>query len=162
MFRPRGFRALQSFYPLNLGSLWLASSPFALRFYLGPRVFSSGLHRPRRLRMTVCILSCASTPLRRLSPSLAVFLPAACVDRRPPSENTSRKLPCPSAFTRPRTLFFASPADEASQRLCPALRKSRPQGLATLSAVSAPRSLESLFQPSTLLGFPLQSLYPLK
>lgn len=44
--------------------------------------------------------------------------------------------------------------------LCLALRKSHPQGLATLSMASARDTLESLSQLSTLLGFPLQSFPP--
>jgi hypothetical protein len=38
--------------------------------------------------------------------------------------------------------------------------KSRTQGLATLTPVSAKQALESLFQLSTLLGLPLQSFAP--
>jgi hypothetical protein len=86
----------------------------------------------------------------------------ACVDRKPPSKGTSLKLPCPSAFPVSRAPFFASPFEEAFGRLCPASRKSRPQGLATLPADLAPRSLGDLFQPPTLVGFPLRSFSPLR
>jgi hypothetical protein len=58
----------------------------------------------------------------------------ACVDRKPSSKGTSLKLFCPSAFPEPRAPFVASPFEEAFGRLCPASRRFRPQGLATLSA----------------------------
>jgi hypothetical protein len=77
----------------------------------------------------------------------------------PPSQRTSLKLPAPSAssgFPSP----FSRPLRSVGEACLPS-PKSRPQGLATLSTVSAPKIREGLFQPPTLLGFPLQSLPPL-
>jgi hypothetical protein len=54
--------------------------------------------------------------------------------------------------------YFASLFRETSGKLCPAFQKSRPQGLATLSTVSAPFNLGSIFQPPTLLGLPFRAL----
>jgi hypothetical protein len=48
------------------------------------------------------------------------------------------------------------------ERVCPATRKCRPQGLATLSTDSAFPPLGSLFQLPTLLGFALQSFTPFR
>jgi hypothetical protein len=56
--------------------------------------------------------------------------------------------------------FFSLLSPRASEKRCPAPRKSRTQGLATLSTVSARQTLGSLFQLPTLLGFALQSLAP--
>jgi hypothetical protein len=72
--------------------------------------------------------------------------------------STSLELFCPSAFQDSKALLFASL--EASGRRCPAYRKCRTQGLATLSTVSALQTRGSLFQPPTLLGFALQSFLP--
>jgi hypothetical protein len=58
--------------------------------------------------------------------------------------------------------FFSLLSPTAFGQRCPALRKSRAQGLATLSTVSARQTLGSLFQLPTLLGFALQSLSPLQ
>jgi len=48
----------------------------------------------------------------------------------------------------------------ASEDRCRGLRKRRPQGLATLTTVSASHVLGSVSQPPTLLGFALQSFPP--
>jgi hypothetical protein len=87
--------------------------------------------------------------------------------RRPASTvGHPRKTPRISFFAlqhvrNPRPFFFTSPLEEAFEKRYPAPQKSHPQGLATLSAVLAPRSLGNLFQFPTLLGFPLQSFAPL-
>lgn len=67
--------------PLSLWTLgsWVCRSP---AFELPKTVF----------------LSCTSTPPRRIALMRAVFLLASYVDRRPLSENTSRKLSGPTAF----------------------------------------------------------------
>jgi hypothetical protein len=59
-------------------------------------------------------------------------------------------------FRTPAPLF-SLPFQEASKNCCPSSWRSRPQGLATLSAVLATKALGSIFQPPTLLGFALQS-----
>jgi hypothetical protein len=56
--------------------------------------------------------------------------------------------------------FFAPSLEEASGKLCPCSQMSRPQGLATLSAVSVELTLGSFSQLPTLLGFALQSFSP--
>lgn len=60
------------------------------------------------------------------------------VDHEPLKERTSRELYFPSAFPDLSALLFTPPSDEASEKRCPAFQKSRTQGLATLSTVSAP------------------------
>jgi len=58
--------------------------------------------------------------------------------------------------------FFALPVSRKRLKyLCPVSQKSHTQGLATLSVVSAPLNLGSLFQLPTLLSFALQSFPPL-
>jgi hypothetical protein len=74
--------------------------------------------------------------------------------------STSLELLCPSAFQDLKTLLCA-PLSKRPAGICPAHRKCRTQGLATLSTVSALQTRGSLFQPPTLLGFTLQSFFPL-
>jgi len=100
-------------------------------------------------------------PLLHLRATSASF-PPACrpstgVRRRlhPRSRNSSLKLPAPTAFPDPGALLCAP--YEASERhtwplRSPALRVWLPSRRCQL-----PRTLESLFQLPTLLGFPLQS-----
>jgi hypothetical protein len=66
----------------------------------------------------------------------------------------------PSAFADGMTLFFHAAFRRASDDPCQDLRKSRPQGLATLSTVSALSILGTLSQFPTLVGFSLQSFSP--
>jgi hypothetical protein len=83
----------------------------------------------------------------------------ACVDRKPSSKGTSRKLLCPSAFPDSRAPFFTSPFEEAFGRLCPASRRFRPQGLATLStACKLLDSLEISFNLQRSWTFPFGAL----
>jgi hypothetical protein len=56
--------------------------------------------------------------------------------------------------------FLSLPFRKVSGNRCRNSRKSRPQGLATLSAASAPQVLGDISQPPTLLGFALQSFSP--
>jgi hypothetical protein len=74
--------------------------------------------------------------------------------------STSLELLCPSAFQDLKALLCA-PLSKRPAGICPAHRKCRTQGLATLSTVSALQTRGSLFQPPTLLGFTLQSFFPL-
>jgi hypothetical protein len=104
------------------------------------------------------LLSCTSTPPQRLAPPLTASLSASPADPEPPSKSASQKLLDPSASPEPATLLSTTPAEAASDRLGVTRRKSRPQGLATLSAALAREPLGGLFQPPTLLGFALQSL----
>jgi hypothetical protein len=83
----------------------------------------------------------------------------ACVDRKPSSKGTSLKLFCPSAFPEPRAPFVASPFEEAFGRLCPASRRFRPQGLATLSAgLQLLDSLGASFNSQRSWAFPFGAL----
>jgi len=73
--------------------------------------------------------------------------------------STSLELSCPSASQDSKALLFA-PLSKRPADFCPAYRKSRTQGLATLSTASALQIPGSLFQLPTLLGFALQSFFP--
>jgi hypothetical protein len=85
------------------------------------------------------------------------------VDHKTSLKSTSLKL-----FGSPASYRIRGPSSSLlllKKRLkgfYPALEKCRLQGLATLWAVLALQSLESLFQLSTLLSFPLQSFAPFK
>jgi hypothetical protein len=127
------------------------------------RVFSPSSHRAFTSECAArLLLSCTSTPPQRFSLPLTASLPASPADPEPPSKSASQKLLDPSAFPVPAALLLTTPAEVASDRLGSAHRKSRPQGLATLSAALARVPLEGLFQPPTLLGFALQSFPPLR
>jgi hypothetical protein len=95
---------------------------------------------------------------------LTALLPLASVDFRPASKRTSHKIFGPAAFPAEVILFFIPSFEETYEKHCPALRKPRIQGLATLIAVVFPNDLNlgSLFQPPTLLGFALQSFSPFR
>jgi hypothetical protein len=112
--------------------------------------------------------------LERLRPTLAASLPAFYVDRRPPSRGTSHELLCPSAYPDRCALLFTPSFEEASRKRCPALKKCRTQGLATLSAVSAFKDPRPSFstanapelRPSERFSFPViegpfRALFPL-
>lgn len=106
------------------------------------------------------ILSCTSTPPRRIHLTRAARLPTSCVDRNPPSANASHRPLCPTAFPEPGTLFCARPFGPAFRKRCPASGKSRLKGLATLLTRVSPGFLGGLFQSPTLMGFSLQSFSP--
>lgn len=72
------------------------------------------------------ILSCASTPPRRIGLTHAADLLTSYVDRKPRSTSASRKLSCPSAYPETGTHLCADPFEPASRKLCPALGMSRP------------------------------------
>jgi len=57
--------------------------------------------------------------------------------------------------------LFSPGSRRTFERHGPVFQRCRPQGLATLSAVSAAQPTGTLFQPPTLLGFTLQSLVPI-
>jgi hypothetical protein len=101
-----------------------------------------------------------ATSLAHLRPTAACCPTACrfptCVLRRrnPRSESASRKLLAPSAYPDPGALLLAP--FEAYGRL-PAFQKPRPQGLATLSAASAPKPLEAFFSPQRSWGFPFRA-----
>jgi hypothetical protein len=121
----------------------------SLRFTRDLRVFES-------FSLQVCLhtqisLSCSSTPPQRLTPQFAAFTGVSC-RHKATGKSTSLELYRPSAFADriPHFLLFFR---RASEKLCPAFQKSRPQGLATLSTVSGNAILGSFFQLPTLLGF---------
>jgi hypothetical protein len=88
----------------------------------------------------------------------ACCLPTGVPGRPDPhSESASPKLQAPSAFPIRGTLFFAPlrgvwQAGHASQ-------KCHPQGLATLSVVSATSNPGSMFQLPTLVGLSFSELF---
>jgi hypothetical protein len=67
----------------------------------------------------------------------------------------------PTAFLGLGNPFFRSTVRPNVWKPCHGLQRSRPQGLATLSTVSASPSLGNPFQFPTLLGFALQSFSPI-
>jgi hypothetical protein len=95
---------------------------------------------------------------------LTALLPLASVDFRPTSKRTSHKIFGPTAFPAKVILFFTPSFEGTSEKHCPAFRKPRVQGLATLVAAvfSNDLNLGSLFQPPTLVGFALQSFSPFR
>jgi hypothetical protein len=104
-------------------------------------------------------LSRALTLPQRLPPKLAAATSRPRVECGP-----AGLAPCLSfsalQHIRSDGRLFSLPHSEASSSFCPRRRRSRPQGLATLSTASAPSNLGSLFQLPTLLGFALQSFLP--
>jgi hypothetical protein len=115
---------------------------------------------PAQVYTKAVFLSCTSAPPRRLHLKRAAFLRASYVDRKPRSKSTSLKLVGPTAYPDPGILFFAP------------LSGPRPEGVALPTGSHAvgfgyphsvsihPKSLGSLFQPPTLMGFALQSFSP--
>lgn len=87
------------------------------------------------------------------------FIGAPCRHRLQQT-STSHELSGPSAYSGFGAHFFTPLNREASGKRYPAFRMCRIRGLATHFPVHATETLESLFQPSTLLGFALQSLTP--
>jgi len=73
----------------------------------------------------------------------------------PTLEKLLAEAPCPFSISGPLDPSLRPLRGVWGTYLAP--QKSRPQGLATLSTASAPRTLGSLSQLPTLLGFPLQS-----
>jgi len=158
--RPRGFCVLQSMSLQDLGSSsWLASSPFALP---SQRALGFSIYGGAANESTIAaILSGTSTPPRRVHLTRAAALLTSYVDRKPRLNSTSRKLRGPTAFPENGTLFCADPFEPASRKHCPALGKSRLQGLATLwTCGSAPISLEASFSPQRSWASPFRALSP--
>jgi len=125
----------------------------------GPRVFSPPNRR-------------TSTQPRPATPLLHFrATPAACpharrfptgVSGRPGStlEKRLAEASLPYGISGSRAPSFHDPFRSRVLKAWPTPRKSRPQGLATLSTASARRTLGDLFQPPTPLGFSLQSFPP--
>jgi hypothetical protein len=104
------------------------------------------------------ILSCTSTPPRRVYLTRAADLLPSYVDRKPPSTRTSRKLFCPSAFPESWDPFFHRPFRIGVPRAFALLPGCRVEGFGyPLNAYENPNFLGGLFQPPTLLGFAFQS-----
>jgi len=79
------------------------------------------------------------------------------VDPKAGLKGSSLELLCPSAFSGPGTLLFI-PFPGRPKSFCPALRKSHPQGLATLSVISqSPNPRKPISAPHAL-GLPLSKL----
>jgi hypothetical protein len=68
----------ESYRPGTVGSLWLASTPFVLRLARDLRVFHSWQPLPFLFETAGPLLSCTSTPPKRLVPTLATTLAVPC------------------------------------------------------------------------------------
>jgi len=152
--RSRGFRVLQSRNLNSLGSHWLTSSPLALGF---PQALGSSTVR----RPDACEFAPPGIPLMHFDATSASHTTcAAQYSRRMPTirrfHEAPRKAPTlqHDRFEEP---FFSLPFPEASSWGCHPSRRSRSEGLATLSAAFSPSNLEGVSQPSTLMGFTLRS-----
>jgi len=104
----------------------------------------------------------ARQPLVRFGATLSVLRPQAPPSPRvlgrpkPTPVGASLELRCPSAFQDP-TALFCTPFGASAAR-CPAPRKSRPRGLATLSAASAIGALGASFSPRRSWASPFRAL----
>jgi hypothetical protein len=134
-----------------------------MAYFLPFRSFQSlRVFRPKNHRPVFPQTDCASLALRRhlsVSPKLAAVQLKFHVDGGFNHSAPRLSFTALQRFRTPAPLF-SLPFRKASEDRCPDPQKSRPQGLATLSAVSAIRALGSVFQPPTLMGFALQS-FPL-
>jgi hypothetical protein len=89
------------------------------------------------------VLSCTCTPPQWLTPTLVA--PRKRLGRPRLCRETPRMHPRPFSIPGSRNPFSHLARDQASERYCLAVRKSRLQGLATLLAASAPRPTEACF-----------------
>lgn len=104
------------------------------------------------------VLSYTSFPPQRFAP-MPGFPFGLDADSVPKMEALA-SLPVPSAFFKPERPFFHSHSVRAFDHRYLGDQRSRSQGLATLSTMSAFSIPGSLFQPPTLMGFTLQSFSP--
>jgi hypothetical protein len=109
---------------------------------------------------TTGILSCTSMPPQRLSPLRSALLPASHADHGPLSSGTRKEASRPFSISGPRLPFFHRFIEPASDRLVPCPPEVPHTGFGYPLCGPEPSVLESLFQLSTLLGFPLQSFSP--
>jgi hypothetical protein len=108
--RSRGFRVLQSFLFQNLGGLSPSLLPFCPRSLPGSRVFGSGSAGLYSYNPVPPLLHFDAT-LSVLPPRLPPPYSMSGVDRRPPSESTSRKLRT-LQHSKIKEPFFASPLED--------------------------------------------------
>jgi hypothetical protein len=157
LLRSRGFRVLQSFSSEPLGTVSPWSLPFCPWCLPGSRVFrfrSAGLHFYN-----------PDPPLLHFDATLSVLPPRlpppytmSGVDRRPPSESTSRKL-LALRHSKIEEPLLSSPFEDV-RRVGVLSRGTVPRvWLPSLRPMSSPIR-GSLFQPPTPLGFALQSFTP--
>jgi hypothetical protein len=107
------------------------------------------------------ILSCTSTPPRRIYLTHAADLLTSYVDRKPRSTSASRKLFGPSAFPETGTHLCADPFEPASRKRYRAPEMSRLQGLATLWTCGlVPTPLEASFSPQRSWASLFRALSP--
>jgi hypothetical protein len=95
-------------------------------------------------------------PTSASCPSACCFPTGVLCRPNPHSKSTSLKLPAPSAF--PDWIALPLHPLRSVERTCLALSKSRPQGLATLSTMSAHPTLGSLLSAPNTLGIPSPEL----
>jgi hypothetical protein len=131
--------------------------PFRPRYSLAPRVFeirtTQGLSTNPAL-----VLSRTCTPPQWLALTIVAHLRKRgrpCLPTKAP-----RVIPRPFSMSKQENPFCHWALDPAFEKRCRAFRKSRPQGLATLTAASAFPAHESFSQLSTLMGFTLQGFAP--
>jgi len=156
---PSRFRV---FSPVNLGSSHGLLPPLPALIVsrpLGSSVLRGIWLQPSNQN----ILSCAYAPPRRLHPEPAASLLVTYVNRKPLSIGSLRlKLLCPSAFADPKALLF-TPLWRKRPKIVALISGSHTLGFGYPLDVSFNfQTLGSLFQPPTLLGFPLQSFSPPK
>jgi hypothetical protein len=78
------------------------------------------------------------------------------VDPGAASNGASLRLQCPSAYIRRPNAFSSLRFREAFWKQCLAPKKSHPQGLATLSVMSARSTMEAFFSPPRSWAFPYE------
>jgi hypothetical protein len=157
--RSRGLRCSRVLRPPNPREAMASSLPFRPWSSPGPRAFR--LEAVWRLESsTPNSLSCTSTPPQRLLPLRPASLPTSHADHGPPSRGTRSHSLALQHFRIGWPLFARS------------LLRARPVGFAFPTGGPVPRVwlpsrrrfsfpiLGSLFQPPTLLGFALQSFFP--
>jgi hypothetical protein len=132
--------------------------PFRPRYSPAPRVFETRTTKGLSTNPPL-VLSRTCTPPQWLALTIVAHLERRgrpCLPTKAP-----RVMPRPFSVSKRENPSFHWALDPAFEKRCRAFRKPRPQGLATLSAASAFPAHESLFQPSTLMGFALQGFSPI-
>lgn len=141
----------------NVEGLWLTFSPFAPLFPGSRRVFRFEKRRLTYASQSSPLVHFNATSASVHPDSLPILLPY--VDLRT-NEQAPRMSFSALQHLQMKRPPFSPLFPKAFENRYPDSRRFRFQGLATLIAVSARLILESLFQPSTLLGFALRSISP--
>lgn len=158
--RSRGFWCFRVLYPPNLREAMASSLPFRPWSSLDPRAFWPEAVWHLEFS-TPNSLSCTLTPPQRVLPLRPASLPMSHADHEPPSRGIrSRSLALQRFRIRSplfaRSLLGSRPVGFAVPTGGPVLRVWLPSRRRPSSPI-----LGSLFQPPTLLGFALQSFFPI-